>query len=233
MTDGNRKEGNMRKKDVSSDKKVIVLLLCILALSVWCVVSGILGLGKDKKPLNDVFTDTVSAGSRYEGQVEAATPCFLQIAHSMNLIPTGNEYYYLIFQGSDYSRAYVVRAGKHWEELFDGEGIPLNDMTISGSIKKMPSDTIKQLDKVISGLSENGYSVHVDRIYYLDTLSNRLYSMRILVGLCSLYTVLLLCCICFKGMFSWKTSAGKIMQSISIVPMVFALICGIYLSVMK
>lgn len=242
-TEIRKKEENMRKtdfspkdvtlKDISSDKRLIFLLLCLFVLSVWCMVSGVIGLGKDKKPLDDIFTDAVSTGSRYEGRVEAASPCFLQIAHSMNLIPTGNEYYYLIFQGDDYSRAYVVRAGKHWEDLFDGEGFPINDVVISGSIKKMPSGAIKRLDEVISELSENGYPVYVDRIYYLDAQSYGLYGMRVFVGVCILYTLWMLYCTCFKRMFLWETSRGKVVQSISIVAMLCALVCGVYLCTMK
>lgn len=180
------------------DKRIGILLLCLSAFSVWCIVSGILGLRKAGNPLEDIFVDTVSTGSRYEGRVRVASPCFLQIANFINLIPAGNEYYYLIFQDEDLSRAYVIRAGKHWEDYFDN-GIPVNDVVISGTVKKMPSDAVKRLDEVIGGLSEDGYEVHADRMYYLDTQSHKLYIIRILIGPCILYTVWMLYCICSKG----------------------------------
>lgn len=226
---------NTAPKGISQDKGIIILLLCLLAFSVWCIVSGILGLGKAEKPLDDIFAGTAVSGDRYGGEVEFATPCFLQIAHSMNLIPTGNEYYYLIFQGDDYSRAYVVRSKKKWGDLFGENGALSGAVTVSGSIKTMPQDAANRLDEVIREFAdtEYGYPIEADRIYYLDLLSRRLYGMRILTGACLFYMVWMLYCICFKGSFSWKTPSGKLVQSTGCIVAAAALVCGIYLSVMK
>ena len=82
----------MRSLKTDPKKQLLILAVLLVALGIWCIVSGIFGLagGKDKS-LGDIFSQPYEKGETFSGEAKLASPCVLTIKHSVNFIPAGTE----------------------------------------------------------------------------------------------------------------------------------------------
>lgn len=224
----------MKNRSEVTPQKIFIIVLVLIGIGIYCITSGVWGVTESgKQSLNQVFTQSFEKGNLFEGSIEAASPVFLKINHNINyLIPTGKEYYYLIFS-DDYSTAISIRADKNFGESFDSTWKSTEKVIIQGRIKELPDMAKTRLTELKDTLLKNGMEVRIIDQYYIDTIGSNLYKMRIIVGICILLEVLLFYMIGKKNKFAYHTSSGKIAQIAGIVGAFVILILGVYLVTIK
>jgi len=224
----------MKNKREVTPLQMFLFVLIVIGAGIYCIASGVWGIiENDKQSLNQVFTQSFEKGNLFEGSVEVASPAFLEIDHKIdNLIPVGNEYYYLILS-DDYSTAIAIRAYKNFGESFDSVWKSTEKVIIKGRIKELPDQAKTRLNEVKDTFSKNGLEFHIIQQYYIDTIGSNLYKLRIVLGISILLEVLLLYRIIRKNKFDYHTGSGKIAQIVGIVGVLVIFVLVIYLMTIK
>ena len=168
------------KTKSTSPRQIAIIAIIFAITGIWCIVSAIIGLTRESKDLNEAFGNVISERERYEGKVELASPCILEMKHTVNLIPAGKEYFYAVFS-EDESNAVIVRAGKKWGENFNSDTFQsCYDMVIDGTVKRLSYKAKAEIDTIATEFAE--YDINLTRTYYIDLLAKRFYIIRIIVG---------------------------------------------------
>lgn len=156
---------------------VIVSLTVFAAAGLFCAISAVIGLLQPKRAADFFSADK---GERIYVETEYITPCVYEVKHSVSFIPAGHEYYYA-FKSSD-GRAYLARLGGSFGEGLDGEGFRHTSglcLAVAGKVKRLGDAA--ELGEVISRFSEDG--IELDGEFYLDTIYQTNYLLRIAVGI--------------------------------------------------
>lgn len=155
------------------EKKKIFGMFFIVLVFLFIAYSGISPLfAKSHSMALESLSDSNAKAGRYvKGEVHFTSNKILEIKNSINLIPTGKEHYYLIFN-EDGSECVVVRADKNWRKSFDSTGFSVDGVEVNGVLKKIDSDTKQDINDILQKMSDSGINPKVSS-YYIDCLSDR------------------------------------------------------------
>lgn len=154
----------MKGAAISPRTFVIIMIL----IGVWCIGSGMYGLLRPAQDLASAFT-SCERGERYKGTPAYSSHCYSSTMNLVLILPTGNEYYYLISRENDPTML-VVRTARKYNKL--------TDLTqIDGVIRRLDFDDRQDLYEKL----QNGSTV-VSADYFLDAAAPMLYGLRILAG---------------------------------------------------
>lgn len=156
---------------------VAVSLAVFAAAGLFCVISAVIGLFQPKRTVDFFSADK---GERIYVETEHITPCVYEIKHSVSFIPAGYEYYYA-FMGED-GRAYLARLGKSFGVGLEGDGFRHTSglcLAVTGKVKRLAD--APGLGEVVSRFSAEG--IELDGEFYLDTIYQTNYLLRIAVGI--------------------------------------------------
>ncbi len=78
--------------------------------------------------------------------------------HTINFIPVGTEYYYLVYT-DDSAQAIFVRADKNFIDNFDNDGISYSGVTFSGKVREMDFDMEKEIRSTANEITAYGINV--------------------------------------------------------------------------
>lgn len=177
------KKEKERKREQKLTKVLTVLgVLMFLGYGLWSLGIGIYGLFMAPKMELNEIANGIEKYAIYEGNPAYVTECYGGMKHSINLIPVGTEYFYLVWS-EDGTTAISVRAGKHWAEGKVGDDIVAGSVHIRGQARKMDYEVKNRLMEVMSYANEGGANFSLQSDYYLDLTCTRMNVFHIIVGL--------------------------------------------------
>ena len=108
------------------------------------------------------------------------------IKHTINgVIPTGTEYYYMIFT-EDFGRIMIIRADEKWyDRNFDSEGVAKdeNGCLVTGYVRGTPGEIDRSIALYRSKLQESyKITIALQSSLYVDTIAVKVSILQILVG---------------------------------------------------
>lgn len=149
----------------------------LVGIVLFIIVRSALILVKTTKPVK--FTSESDFKFEYvsepyvDGYVFYGSKEYCELTHSMYLIPTGVEHYFLVFN-DDFSNCISIRAGKKWVKQFE-EGIAVSQdgVKISGVVKRMNYKVSSEADKTRNALISNEVVDAMETNYFIDLLAVR------------------------------------------------------------
>lgn len=210
------------------NKGAIVAVIFFILVGLGFVAFGVVSMTNSKSDTvgwDELSLQEMEDGVWVDGEVYLTTPTYLEVTHYTNLIPTGKEYYYLVFN-EDFSECISIRAGKDFYDEFDEDGFSEDGIKITGKVKDNTSENRSQLMEVKSELAGEGIAVDIPS-YYIDTTAGTLNIIAIIIGL-----LILLACILslVAARIENNSYAGepKALKGFNIVLMVAAAVLFIY-----
>ena len=165
------------------DKKGIIAVVIILLFAIGFMGFGAYSLIQSKTNTVD-FEEWLKNGAEkdvyVEGEVSFSTPAYLEVSHTTNLIPSGKEYYYLVFS-EDYSKCVSVRADKDFADQFDTFGYSADGVVIKGKAKRLTSENSSELNSLKTKMAGEGLAINAVS-YYIDCKTDMLSWIQVLVG---------------------------------------------------
>lgn len=174
-------------KSINTDPKKS-LRLCVIVfglIAAFCLIIGITGLTKSPQPLENFFDGTAVNGDFVEGVPGYGYHESYDVKHTLNyIIPLLEEHYYMIFS-EDGDAVGFVRAGKNFGNNFNFTSFEnYKNAEVRGAVRKFDSDISHDLAQQFDGelsARETGY--------YVDTYSNMLNIMCIILGVLNIIIV--------------------------------------------
>lgn len=158
--------------------KIVISAIIMGLIMLFLIGSGVAALAKGAP----VPLDSAKKGEVCEFTAQYAFEAF-SVSHSVNLIPTGKEHYYLMYS-SDGTVQYLVRAKSSWiKKRFGESGLAVgNEQKIKGLVTSLDyeiKDEVRDLNAEM--MKENIGSVSAN--YYIDTRYKEFGWMRIFSGI--------------------------------------------------
>lgn len=170
---------------MKKDKGTIIGIIILVLIPVYLIVNGTLSLVHgESETLDELLSGGDMKGTYVEDEVWFATQEYVGLKHSVNLIPTGTEHYYLVFN-DDFTKCISVRADGKWGEQFNSrtwfpyDGSPVE---INGKVKYMDYKVRQYVDDMKREMSDAGESFQIS-YYYIDLLSVRYGILSIIAGI--------------------------------------------------
>lgn len=165
------------------DKKGIVAVVIIILVALGFMGFGAYSLYQSKFNTVD-FEEWIDEGAEkgvyVEGEISFSTPAYLEVSHTTNLIPSGKEYYYLVYN-EDYSKCVSVRADKDFADNFDTFGYSEEGVVIKGKAKEITSENRQRLSELKSEMLSEGVVINTVQ-YYIDCKADTLSMIQIIIG---------------------------------------------------
>lgn len=209
--------GKAKKENIFSRHPFLSSGILFGLFALYFIISGAYNLIKmqDTVTLDEFWKETSHTnGEAVTGTVHFGTSSYLSIDHSINFIPTGTEYYYLIFN-DDYTKCITIRAKNKWDAVLDHNGYSEEGIQIKGRLVELDHDVKQQLGSLYSFFQELG--VTANSAYYIDDMLPLISWLSIAAG------VLLLLLMGFFGfvisnkMNSFKTTRDKVWYGLGVV----------------
>ena len=206
---------------VKSKSQMFVMVLLFLALMLLNLIMGIIGL-KESDPVP--VSANVERGQICDVNVFYAAEIY-EVKHSVNLIPTGKEHYYLAATDDEFIPL-VIKANASWyKNNFDADGAAIGTVTVRCKVEGIDYDLTSDFDKINNKISE--YGAHVSVSMYLNSSYKRLATLRLVSGLLLLAAAILGAIFMITDRFATKAgSAVFIFGSIASVFALFVLLFG-------
>ena len=197
------------------------MVLLFLALMLLNLIMGIIGL-KESDPVP--VSANVERGQICDVNVFYAAEIY-EVKHSVNLIPTGKEHYYLAATDDEFIPL-VIKANASWyKNNFDADGAAIGTVTVRCKVEGIDYDLTSDFDKINNKISE--YGAHVSVSMYLNSSYKRLATLRLVSGLLLLAAAILGAIFMITDRFATKAgSAVFIFGSIASVFALFVLLFG-------
>ncbi len=174
-----KKEEKQKKKEKRKGTWAIIFVVLLFGgMGIFLLFTGVRDLFfAESLDINEV-AEGISKNAVYEGDVYYTTACYCEMSHSINgLIPTGKEYYYLVFL-EDGRTAISVRGDKHWaDELLTQEHFP-----IMGIAKELDYKIRNNLQELINGNRDVLLGTKVTTMYYIDLIYVQIAIYKLIVG---------------------------------------------------
>lgn len=206
---------------VKKKSQMFMMVLLFLALMLLNLIMGIIGLNEsDPVPISA----NVERGQICDVNVVYAAEIYA-VKHSVNLIPTGKEHYYLAATDDDFIPL-VIKANASWyKNNFDADGEAKGTVTVRCKVEGLDREFKSDFDKINNNISD--YGAHVSVSLYLNSSYKRLAALRLVSGLLLLAAAIIGVVILATDRFA--TAAGSavfIFGSIAAVFAVFVLFFG-------
>ena len=174
----------MKKKENSKLLTALGLILLVAFIGFYVVtaVLDLIGSFKIKDLGSDFNKSDFKKGDYVSAEAHYGSSLILTMKHSVNFIPTGKEYYYLILNDSTDTAIYV-RANKKFGDQFT-DGINYDGVKLSGKVRYMKSKVRNELSSQISELKSAGMGVPIitSDVLYIDAVTKTQAILR-LVGI--------------------------------------------------
>ena len=176
----------MKKKENSKLLTAFGLLLLVAFIGFYVVTAVLDLIGSFKiKDLGSNFNKSdFKKGDYVSVEAHYGSDLILTMKHSVNFIPTGKEYYYLILNDSTDTAIYV-RANKKFGDQFT-DGINYDGVKLSGKVRYMKSKVRNELRSQISELKSSGMEVPIitSDVLYIDAVTKTQAILRLLGTFC-------------------------------------------------
>ncbi len=162
--------------------KVVPGVIVMAAISLFLIISGAVSLLKNgsASPESAGKGDVCEFSSVYA--VEA-----LEIKHSVNLIPTGKDHYYLMIASDNSVAPFLVRAKPSFiEKNFVGGIAMLGSQKIKGKVTRLNYKAASEVSSINSKLLAESLissGEELDKYYYIDMRYKEFGGLRILCGI--------------------------------------------------
>ncbi len=181
-------QGQPKKEKKESKVAVFFGSVLLIGIALFLIISAVVDLVKlgSTKTLPSDYTTPPVKGEYLDATFhiggEAGT-----MKHTINFIPVGKEYYYIVFN-DDMSQLTFVRADKHWGENFDANtGLASGDVKIKGRVREMDYKIKKELSGDINYLVGSGIDMATtdDGDYlYIDALTSKVAILKLSIFGC-------------------------------------------------
>ncbi|MBR4513316.1 MAG: hypothetical protein IKO61_00310 [Lachnospiraceae bacterium] len=180
-----KKKGNSKAGGIFA----IILLGGLVIAYIATAIISLIGLGGAKK-LSSNFTEAPQNGEYIDGYFYVGTELLLTMKHTMNLIPTGNEYYFAVF--NDYgTQMLFVRADKKFADRFTNSEdgfFKTSDtgVSVKGKMRKMDYKEKKEFAQFVSDARADGVETVMsgDDILFLDAKTGHVAILKLIFGGC-------------------------------------------------
>lgn len=172
--------------------KVIVVLVAL-----GFIVYGSLSMINAKNSpvdFNDITTSDMTDKAYVSGKAVFSSDCYLTVSHSINyIIPTGKEYYYIVFN-EDMTECMSYRGSKKFFENFDKDGFSKDGVEIKGKIRRTTTDNYRAISEINSNINQYGIqSYNISTSYYIDGKTDMLNIIAVILGALILLVFVLYC----------------------------------------
>jgi hypothetical protein len=188
-TGSSGKKKKAKKENIFSRHPLATAGFIVGLFAAFFLLSGIYGLVKlaDPVDLQEFWSEgRHDSGESVSGTAHYGSEVCFSIQHTINLIPTGTEYYYLVFN-DDFTECIMVRAGKNWSKPFDHYGYSEDGVALRGCLAELNHDAKKQLTQMQSSLSKQGVTVVGE--YYIDNMQPLVSVLSIVMGLLTFFLI--------------------------------------------
>ena len=156
---------------------MVIFVLILVGCTLYGIISGAMGL------TNGSYTEpsvNAEVGKLCEVEVEMAFEAYSG-KHTLNLIPTGKEHFYLCLTEDD-GIPLLVKAKTSWYNAnFDEDGFAYSTVKVKGEVMKMDSKFTKDLSDMNKKLNrELGISISTSK--YISSNYKTLYALRLASG---------------------------------------------------
>ena len=170
------------KKKKDSKVASVLGIILLIGLAVFLIATAIVDLVSMSgvKKLASESVGSPDAGSYVELTSsfggEAGT-----MKHTINFIPVGTEYYYILFN-DDFTQAIFVRADKKLKNSFNSSGLTTSPVTVKGKIRTMDYKLKKELANDVNSMSANGIDVAMSdkgEYYFIDAMTTKISVLKL------------------------------------------------------
>lgn len=169
-----------KKKSAKEWFGIIFLAVMAIGIIVWCLWSGLRGLFfAPVHEMDEVFSSAVK-GEVYEGSILYASKEYGSLEHTINLIPAGTEYFYIMYAPT-LNEAILIRAPKGWDSGFSSDLLNPLSLQARGMVRELDYEMKKELSETAAAFGEEG--VHFESTLYLDIMVNQICIMQLFVGI--------------------------------------------------
>lgn len=163
---------------------MVIFVLILVGWTLYGIISGALGLTKGS------YTEpTVNAevGKLCEVEIDAAVEAY-EVKHTLNLIPTGKEHFYLCLT-EDEGIPLLVKAKTSWYNAnFDEDGFAYSTVKVKGEVMKMDSKFVTDLNTMNRQIkSELGFTISTTT--YISSNYKTPYALRLASGVFNIVAV--------------------------------------------
>lgn len=163
----------------------VIFVLILAGWTLYGVINGALGLTKGSytEP-----TTSAEVGKLCEVEIYFADELY-EVKHTVNLIPTGKEHFYLCLTDKG-GIPLLVKAKTSWYDAnFDEYGIAHSPVKVTGEVMKMDSKFTKDLSDMNKKItSDLGFSISTTK--YISSNYKTLYTLRLVSGLFNIAAVI-------------------------------------------
>ncbi|MBR4587670.1 MAG: hypothetical protein IKO30_05050 [Lachnospiraceae bacterium] len=155
--------------------KLLIFFGALVLITALAFVGGssmytLIGQSVMEESMDKLLEDGGKTVKFASGKVYACSPEILRIEHSIDFIPTGTEYYYVIMDIEN-RNCMVAKAPKNWDldyfqDLYNKEGIEA-----SGQVKEMDHDVKKAFATFIERRQMADYNY--SSVYYIDLMAKK------------------------------------------------------------
>lgn len=203
---------------------IIITVLLFGGLTVFNIISGILGLCKSKTTSADMYAD--KGGLCGVTGISYAVEMFT-VEHTLNiLIPTGKEHFYLAADDEDNFYFLIKETPSWYKAHFDEDGEAYSPVSVFGEVRKFDSENFSKLRELKNDLSE--YGITISSEFYLSGNYKTLYILRLTAGLSLLAAGILFVFVIMRLGSSSKAAAtaAVIFGLAALLFNVFVMLCG-------
>lgn len=215
-----------------------LILFAIFVFYLFTAVRDLVSLGNAKK-IESSLTEIHEDGISVEGDFYYLTdgPVF-SMKHSVNFIPIGTEYYYLLYS-NDLASCIFVRASEDYaDEFFDEVDIPNADglyygTHLKGRVRELDSQIVHESSDMINQLNSEGITVITSgsEVLYIDLTTKFQGILRLITSFALLVSLILIIILAkFKGDVEIGQDLGsfKPIGIIAVVLLVASILSMIY-----
>ncbi|MBR6474313.1 MAG: hypothetical protein IKS98_02535 [Lachnospiraceae bacterium] len=215
-----------------------IILIAIFVFYLFTAVRDLVSLGNAKK-IESSLTEIHEDGISVEGDfyyLDKRFECSME--HSVNFIPTGTEYYYLLYS-NDLASCIFVRASEDYaDEFFEEVNLPNADglyygTHLKGRVRELDSQIARDLSNTINQLNAEGITVITSgsEVLYIDLTTKFQGILRLITSFALLVSLILIIILAkFKGDVEIGQDLGsfKPIGIIAVVLLVASILSMIY-----
>ena len=205
-------EVQMNQSQKKSKRAIIFICVIAAGIFLYCLFDVVKGF----HPQDRLYDHTVSSGTFVKGEGGYCAGPVYKLKHTINgVIPTANEYFYVVFNETltDYV---VVKAPKNWKYANYGDEMP-EIFQIEGKVRTFGYTEAKDINQILTSEIEGG--IYLD--HYIDTTSQR---TAIIFDICLVVfvTLLILLIQMTKGIVTFGEKSAIVSKTILIL---IAILC--------
>ena len=158
----------------------IFCYLVLVAMFVYLAYTGISPFIEKSNsiPVEKMFAGEAERDSYVAGDIHNCTDEIYEVTHTLNLIPTGKDHFFIAFN-ADLSQSILVKADKNWDDIVERNLSRGVTTKIRGKVKKMDLKFTDDINEIFTEMKKENLNPPVSQLY-VDNLTEKYAKFTIL-----------------------------------------------------